>query len=318
MNRRLLHRALGWLLPWLLLAWAAYVVAGRVRQPQAVLHMWRPWGEIGALAAALTAIMLTGGIDLSVGAIVALASVVFGTAWQSLGWPPAVAGLAAVATGMLAGAANAALVVWGISPLVATLVTMAVYGGLALSISGGERVAGLPAEFNAWGQGNLLGLPTQLWFFLIVWLAAYLAVHHSRAGRYWYAIGDNRRAARFAAVPVRRAEAALYLASGLVAGLVAVLHAAQSGAVVPAAGQGFELQAIACVVIGGTRVSGGAGGLGRTLLGVAVMSLLDIALQFSRWTGTAHSRMLAVGLLLVGVAIWNERLARAREERSAA
>ena len=116
--------------------------------------------------------------------------------------------------------------------------------------------------------------------FLFVWLAAWIVVHHTRYGRYLYAIGENRLAAQFAAVPVRKVEWTLYAASGLVAAIVALVYAAHGGAVVPNAATGIELQTVACVVVGGTRVTGGAGGLRRTLLGVAIMSLLDIGLQF--------------------------------------
>jgi ribose/xylose/arabinose/galactoside ABC-type transport system permease subunit len=152
---------------------------------------------------------------------------------------------------------------------------------------------------------------------------AYIVVHHTRFGRYLYAIGENRLAAEFAAVPLRKVEWSLYAASGTIAGLVALVYTARGGAAVPGAGAGIELQTIACVVVGGTRVTGGFGGLGRTLLGVAIMSLLDIGLQFvSRkiylpwsdvpWQLNANARLILVGMLVIGVAIWNERSASAR------
>ncbi len=265
----------------------------------------------------MTAIILTGGIDLSVGATMALASVAFGLAWQH-GWPLELACAAALATGLVAGTANAALVTMGVAPLVATLATMAFYSGLAMALSKGQRIAGLPESFTALGQDSLAGMPTQLWLFAAALAAAWLVVHHTRFGRYLFAIGENRVAARFAAVPIGRVEWALYTASGLMAALVALVYCARGGAAVPTAASGIELQTIACVVVGGTRVTGGAGGLGRTLLGVAVMSLLDIGLQFvSRklyvpwsdvpWQLNANSRLVIVGILVIAVAIWNER-----------
>jgi ribose/xylose/arabinose/galactoside ABC-type transport system permease subunit len=200
---------------------------------------------------------------------------------------------------------------------------MALYAGAALALSGGTRVAGLPEGFCEIGQGSTMGLPNQFWLLATIWCAAVVLVHHTRFGRYLYPIGENRLAARFAAVPVRQLEWCLYAASGLVAGLVAVVYTARGGAAVPNAGAGIELQTIACVVVGGTRVTGGSGGLGRTLLGLAIMSLLDIGLQFvshrirlpwsdAPWQLSANARLILIGSLVIGVAIWNERLSSRR------
>jgi rhamnose transport system permease protein len=316
------RRAIPYLLPWALLIAAVVLVGSQSARPAAVLDMWRSWGEIGALAAVMTAIVLTGGIDLSVGSIIALCSVSLGQLWQH-GCPLPWAAALTLAVGFAAGAINGALVIVGIAPLVATLATMAFYAGLAMAVSRGQRLAGLPESFTTWGQGSWLGAPNQLFLFLGVWFVAWVVVHHTRFGRYLYAIGENRLAAEFAAVPVRQVEWTLYAASGTVAALVALVYTARGGAVVPNAGAGIELQTIACVVLGGTRVTGGLGGLGRTLLGVAIMSLLDIGLQFvSRkiyvpwsdvpWQFSANARLLLVGMLVIGVAIWNERAASSR------
>jgi rhamnose transport system permease protein len=312
-----LRRALPYLLPWALLAIAMTVVASEVNRPAAVLDMWRPWGEVGTLATVMTAIILTGGIDLSVGSIIALASVSFGLLWQR-GWPLELAAAATLGVGFAAGAINATLVTFGIAPLVVTLATMALFAGLAMALSQGQRVAGLPESFTTLGQDSWLGVPNQLALFLAAWFVAWLVVHHMRFGRYLFAIGENRLAAEFAAVPIRKVQWMLYAASGTMAALVALVYPARGGAAVPGAGTGIELQTIACVVVGGTRVTGGSGGLGRTLLGVAIMSLLDIGLQFvSRkvyvpwsdvpWQLGANARLLLVGSLVIGLAIWNER-----------
>jgi ribose/xylose/arabinose/galactoside ABC-type transport system permease subunit len=278
----------------------------------------------------MTAIILTGGIDLSVGSIVALASVVLGLCWQS-GWGVPWAAAAAILVGFAAGAGNGTLVALGVAPLVATLATMAFYAGLAMALAEGERVVGFPESFTSLGQGSWLGVPNQLALLLLVWLVALVVVHHTPAGRYLYALGDNPRVARFAAVPVNRVQWLLYAASGTVAAVVAIVYTARGGAVVPTAGAGIELSTIACVVVGGTRVTGAVGGMGRTLLGVAVLSLLDIGLQFVSgefflpwsnrpWQFSADHRLLLVGTLVIGVAIWNERTGApaARETASTA
>lgn len=306
-------------LPAVLLAVAAALVVSQTTRPWAVLDMWRPWGEVGALAVVMTAIILTGGIDLSVGSIIALAGVVLGVVWQAWGSMP-IALAVALGAGTVAGAVNGALVVLGIAPLVATLATMAFYAGLAMAIAQGQRVAGLPAGFAAIGQASWLVVPNQLALFALVWICGWMVVHHTRFGRYLFAMGENPLAAQFAAVPVRAVQWWLYTINGATAAVVAIVYCARSGAVVPNAGAGIELQVIACVVLGGTRVTGGLGGLGRTLLGVAILSLLDIGLQFISgevrvpwtdlaWQFSANARLLLVGLLVIVVAVWNERAA---------
>lgn len=317
MNASITRRLLTYLLPSVLLVGSVTLVAAQVSRPAAVLDMWRPWGEIGVLATVMTAIILTGGIDLSVGSIIALASVTLGLGWQA-GWPLPMAAAAATFTGFLAGAVNGTLVTLGIAPLVATLATMAFYAGLAMAMSQGERIAGLPDALTALGQGSWLGVPNQFALLLIAWLVVLVVVHHTRFGRYLYAIGENPLAAEFAAVPVRAVQWSLYAANGTVAALVAIVYAARDGAIVPTAGAGIELQTIACVVLGGTRITGGQGGVGRTLLGLAILSLLDIGLQFVYgtiyvpwsdvpWRFGADDRLPLIGALVIGVAIWNER-----------
>ncbi|MGD9647617.1 MAG: ABC transporter permease [Pirellulales bacterium] len=307
------------LAPWLILLLALALLWAEGVKPRAVMRFWPAWAETGTLAVALTAIMLTGGIDLSVGSIMALAGMALGLLWRDAHWPIAVAALAAVLIGGAAGAINGALVVLGLPSLVVTLATMAFYAGLALAISGGQRISGLPPQFCDLGRERLAGLPTQVWLMVAAVVVGWIMVHHTRFGRYLYAIGDNRTAATFAAVPVRRLEWSLYVASGLVAGVVAVFYTARTGAAIPTAGQGRELEAITCVVLGGTLVTGGFGGIGRTALGIVVLAHLEIALQFvdslqitlpgsdAPWQLTGHARLIILGVLLIAVAVWNQR-----------
>jgi ribose/xylose/arabinose/galactoside ABC-type transport system permease subunit len=267
----------------------------------------------------MTAIVLTGGIDLSVGSIVALVGVVLGLLWHEAHWPVAAACLVGLAAGLLAGALNGTLVRLGIAPLVVTLATMAGYAGLAMAISGGKRVSGFPPSLTSLGQGAVGGVPVQLCLLVAVWVLACVVVHFTRFGRYLYAIGDNRTAAALAGVPVGQVEWWLYTLNGLLAGLVGLLYTARSGASVPNAGAGLELQVIACVVLGGTRVTGGAGGPGRTLLGLAILCNLDIGLRLVRrlslpipgthltWELSANGRLIVIGLLLIAMAALNER-----------
>jgi rhamnose transport system permease protein len=257
--------------------------------------------------------------------MIALSGVVLGLTWSRLGVPIVLACALAVLTGVLAGAINGVLVALGITPLVATLATMAFYSGLALALAGGGRITGFPEGFTRLGQGSLWGLPYQLWLLLGVALAWSLLLHMSRFGRSLYAIGDNRTAAEFAALPVRRREWQLYALNGLLAGVVALSYTARGAAAVPNAGAGLELPVIAGVVLGGTRVTGGAGGIGRTLLGVAILANLEIGLRLlgnitvdlpgigSALVLNANGRLVVIGILLVAVAVLNERLAGPRQ-----
>jgi ribose transport system permease protein len=158
-------------------------------------------------------------------------------------------------------------------------------------------------------MANILGIPSQFWLGGLVFLGMLLLVHHTRFGRWCFAIGDNRTASRFAAVPVNKVDRVLYTISGLVAASVAVLGTMRHDVAIPDAHIGTELQVIACVVVGGTLITGGRGSVLRSLLGLAVISHLDVGLQFlsSRlsWL-TAESRLIVIGVLLIVVAVWNQ------------
>ena len=298
-------------LPWLLLIVACTMVFTQVKRPALLLSVLVPWAEVGVLAIAMTAIILTGGIDLSVGSTVALCGVVVGVLWQDCGVSIELAAMCGVTVGIAAGAFNGLLVIAGLPPLVTTLATMAFFRGLAMKISGAERVTGCPPSVTDWRL--VAGQPIQFWLLIAVAAIGVVVVHNTTFGRRCYAIGENRLAARYAAIPVKRTDCLLYTASGLAAGLVAVTNAARHNVAVPDAAQGIELQAIACVVVGGTLITGGHGGVHRTLLGLAVISLLDTGLQFLSTRVsflTAESRLIVVGVLLISVTVWNERVRR--------
>ena len=296
------------LLPWCLLALALLLVFSQVRRPALLVEVWVPWIEVGTLAFVMTAIILTGGIDLSVGSMVALTGMVQAVLWQDWGWSIEAAAGGALLTGAMAGGFNGLLVVAGLSPLVATLATMALYRGLAITVAGGDRIAGFPQAFL--DMGRFLGVPSQFWLAGLVFLGMFLLVHHTRFGRWCFAMGDNRPAARFAAVPVNKVDGVLYTINGLVAASVAVLGTMRHDVSIPDAHIGTELQVIACVVVGGTLITGGRGSVPRSFLGLAVISHLDVGLQFlsSRlsWL-TAESRLIVIGILLILVAVWNQR-----------
>ena len=298
----------GRFLPWLLLAISVALVASQVQRPRMLLSVWVPWADVGCMALAMTPIVLIGGIDLSIGSIVALCGILLGTMLETYGWTPGAAVTMTIVAGAGAGSINGLLVTLGVSPLVTTLATMAFFRGLAMAISSAESITGvLETMLDASAVG---GIPVQYFLLIFAFLTIGFVVHFTTFGRWIFAIGDNRLASRFAAVPDRRVDFLLYANCGVMAALVAILNAMRHNVAMPDGHLGMELQAIACIVVGGTLITGGHGSVPRTLLGLAVVSNLDVALSLlsSRIQQiTSESRMIVIGVLLIAVAIWSER-----------
>jgi ribose/xylose/arabinose/galactoside ABC-type transport system permease subunit len=314
---------LAWIVPLVLLGLSVGLVLSQLKRPTAIFGLWGQWAEIAIVALGMTAVILSGGVDLSVGSIVPLASVVLGLLWRDAHAPLLLACIGAVAVGVVAGALNGGLVVAGIPPLVATLGTTTLYAGIAMTLVQGNRIA-MPPAFTEWGNSSWLGLPVQVYGLLAAAAPVWLFVHGSRWGRCLFAIGDNRRAATMAALPVAAVEWSLYALVGLLAGLSAVFYTARGGAS-PDPIPEWTLDAISCVILGGTRVTGGRGGVGRTLLGAAILAHLQIGLRLASsrdlywpwsdqpWRLTADARLIVVGFAVIVVAAWNERVAARRE-----
>jgi rhamnose transport system substrate-binding protein len=240
--------------------------------------------ELGLLAVALTPILITGGIDLSVGAVMGLAAVCFGAAWRDWQWSiPAAAGVA-LAVGALGGGLNAVLISrLRLPALIVTLGTFSLFRGIAEGITeAAVNYSGFPPAFLALGQGYLGGvIPAQLPIFLAVLAAYFVLLHRSVIGRALYAIGFSAGGARFAGIPVENRIGLVYLLSGIVSSVAAVIYVAHLGQARSDAGNGYELDAITAVVLGGTSVFGGRGTLGGTVLGLAVLSVLKNGLQLA-------------------------------------
>jgi len=244
----------------------------------------RASGEIALLALAQTAVILTGGIDLSMGSLLGLSAVVMGAAWHDLGLPMAVAVLVAPAVGMAGGALNAVLVSrLGLPPLIVTLGTYSLFRGIAEGMTAGVRnYTGFPQAFLFLGQGHLPGgVPVQLPLVLLAALSFWLLVHRTPIGRGLRAIGFSPEGARYAGIPVARRLAAAYVLSGLAAGVAATVYAARLGQAKADAGTGFELLAITAVVLGGTSIFGGRGSIHGTLLGLLALALLHNGLRLA-------------------------------------
>ena len=246
-----------------------------------VANIVRQSVEIGLLALVMTPVILTGGIDLSVGSLMGLCAVSFGMLWQDAGLSPWVAAVGAVAVGAIGGGLNATLITrLGLPPLIVTLGTFSLFRGLAEAFTGGTKAyTNLPENFLALGNGFLLGVPVQAWVFAAVAVGIGFLVHYTTFGRSVRAIGFSPEGARFAGIPVQGRIATAYTMAGAVAGLAAVIFVSRVTEARANAGVGYELAAITAVVLGGTSIFGGVGSVYGTLLGVAAVAILTNGLS---------------------------------------
>jgi rhamnose transport system permease protein len=243
----------------------------------------RASAETGLLALALTPIILTGGIDLSVGSLLALCAVVFGMTWADAGWPIPLAAGAAIAAGLAGGALNALLVArLQVPPLIVTLGTFSLFRGIAEGATAGVRnYSNFPDAFLFLGQGAVGFIPSQFVILLAAAVAIWLLVHRMTVGRTLSAIGFSIDGARHAGLPVARRLSLVYVLSGFAAAVAALLYVARLGQAKADAGTGFELTAITAVVLGGTSIFGGRGSVRGTLLGLATLAVLQNGLRLS-------------------------------------
>jgi rhamnose transport system substrate-binding protein/rhamnose transport system permease protein len=240
--------------------------------------------ELGLLAIALTPVIVSGGIDLSVGSMMGLAAVLFGAAYHDWGLPLAGAALVALGAGGVGGALNAILIAhFNIPPLIVTLGTFSLFRGVAEGLTrGAVNYTDFPPRLLALGQGYLGGVvPTQLFVFIPILAIYAVLLHRSVVGRAWYVIGFGAPGARYAGLPVERRIGALYVLSGLVSAVAAIIYVAHLGQAKSDAGSGYELDAITAVVLGGTSVFGGRGTLWGTVLGLAALSVLRNGLHLA-------------------------------------
>jgi ribose transport system permease protein len=274
----------------------------------------------GILACGLTLVIISGGIDLAVGSLLALVAVCSAKMAIHWGWPGWLVVPASLAVGTLAGGlAGVVAARLRVQPFIATLAMMVLARGLAKYLSGGMKVSTavqgadgayhsvpVPALFRGIDTrilGDNLSVVTLI--FLVCVGAAWLALARHRWGRYLYAIGGNEEAARLSGVPVVLAKTCAYAASGLFAAVAGVCQAAQEQQGDPEAGSGYELIGIAMVVIGGTSLMGGRGGMGLTLLGVLTIGYLDKILSIN--AVPEAGRLMLTGLIIVAAVLTQRR-----------
>lgn len=280
--------------------------------PDNLIEVVRQSAEIGLIALAMTLVIITAGIDLSVGSIVGLSVITMGMLWEDARLPLSLAIPVTLMVGALLGGFNGALITAvGIPPLIVTLATMAGFRGAALGMSQARSIRNFPEGFLWLGQGYVVGIPVQVWILAVSAILFHLALTRTAWGRLVFSIGANEAAARLSGVPVNRVKMQVYMLSGFMSALAAVIYSAHVSVAKPDAGLGFELTAITAVVLGGTAVSGGEGGVLGTLIALLMVGFLRSGLTLARVPSEAQDMMVGLLLILV-VAIdrWSRRAGR--------
>lgn len=307
LNSPLLHEAILLALLILLLLLASYLDPAFI-SPSTQLELSTHAFELAVLALPMTFIIISGGIDLSIGAAMALSAVVLGLLFES-GAPMWLAALAALVTGSTAGLINGIFVSFiRVHPLIVTLATMAAFRGLAEGITLGRPISGFPDSFTQLGDGTVLGLPIPILILTAVSLAATLIRARTVPGFWPYPIGDNERAARYAAIPVDRVKLLLYTAAGSAAALAGIIYAARRNTAKADIGTGIELEVITAVLLGGTSIFGGRGTILGTLLGIVFIHEIH---EFVSWHWQHDELILiVVGTILIGSVLLNNLASR--------
>lgn len=277
-----------------------------------LLTMTRLGAVLALVSMGQSLVILAGGagIDLSVGGMLSLAGVIFGLLVVQAGVPMPVAIVLCVLAGAALGAVNGVTVAWlGVPPLIGTLGSGWAYAALALVITQGVPVSGFPDAFRFLGEGSVLGIPAQVAFVVVpAFVILYLVTTRTVFGRWIYLVGVNDRAARFAGVPTVRVRFILYMLSGLLCGLAAVVMSSWLMAARPDVGAGMDMQSITVAVLGGIDIFGGVGSLIGTLLAVLIVTMLASGLQLANINTIWQLAIL--GLILLAAVALNQVLAR--------
>lgn len=276
----------------------------------------RQTAVITIIAMGMTVVMVSGGIDLSVGSVLALSGVV-GAFVMVSGAPIFVGVAASIATGAVCGLLNGtAVAMLRIPPFIVTLGAMGIYRGIALLVTDGKAVVGVPSGFGRLAEGNLFGVvPVPLLIVLLVALATHFLLVNTQPGRYCYAIGSNIEAARYSGIRVSRYQVLFYALLGVLAGLAGSIESARLVTGQPTAGEGYELRVIAAVVIGGGSLAGGQGTVIGTIIGALIMGVLANGANLLGISSFAQQ--VVIGTVIVLAVTFDEFQRRRIEARSA-
>ncbi|QCJ00375.1 ABC transporter permease [Agrobacterium larrymoorei] len=245
-----------------------------------IMNVLRQVSVVGILAVGMTFVILTGGIDLSVGAVMALVGTLSAGLMVNYGVPASLSLVIGLFIGLGIGLLNGILVAWGKMPaIIVTLATMGMARGLGLIYSGGYPVSGIPSWISWFGVGRVGVVPVPVIIMVVIYGIAWVLLQRTAFGRHVYALGGNETAARLSGVKTRRVKLAVYGISGLTAAFAAVILTGRLMSGQPNAGVGFELDAIAAVVLGGTAIAGGRGLILGTLIGAILLGILNNGLN---------------------------------------
>ena len=243
-----------------------------------IINVLRQVSINGILAVGMTFVILTGGIDLSVGSVVAVTSVIAGNLLEKGFSLPLTLG-ASIGAALLFGVFSGVLIAYaGLPPFIATLAAQTIGRGFALVYSDGRPYMIAHEAYKAIGKGNWIGIPVPIWIMSVVIIIASIVLRYTTFGRHVYAFGGNRNASKLSGLNIRRTEMATYIISSFCAALAGTILSARISSGQPTAGQGYELDAIAAVAIGGTSMSGGIGHLSGTILGFIIIGVLSNSL----------------------------------------
>ncbi len=263
---------------------------------------------IAVIAIGMTMVIITGGIDLSVGSLIAFSAVISTLVMKWLGGLDASGG--AVLAGFLVGIAACGLVGAGtgaliarfqLAPFIVTLGVMLIASGLAFKATGGFSIYQVPKGLTWLGQGRTLGLPNTVIVLAILYAAAHVFMAHTRLGRYIYAVGGNVEAARLSGVPVGWVTAFVYVVSGIMAGIGGCIQASQVNTGAPNMGETYELTVIAAVVVGGTSLSGGSGRIFGTLIGAFIIAVIQNGMN--QLNIDEYTQKVVLGAVIIGAVL---------------
>lgn len=261
------------------------------------------------LAFGVTFVIITGGIDLSLGSIVAVTGIVAASLAHPDTNPVIVPILVGLFSGLLIGAFNGFVITQSkIAPFIVTLGTMTIGRGLALILSKGRPISNLSDSFNFIGGGNVLGIPFPIIILIVAFSICYILLKKTILGRYIYAVGGNEQAAKASGINVNQIKLAVYLICGLLSGLAGILLTSRITTGQPNAGVGFELDAIAAAIIGGTSTSGGTGTMTGTLVGALLIGVINNGLDLLNVT--SYYQQVVMGVIIIGAVVldsWNQK-----------
>ena len=275
-----------------------------------ILNILRQTAMLGVVTVGMTFVILTAGIDLSVGMTLSLYSVVAAMLYANgAGYPLPAVILATLVLGAAIGAFNAGIIIWrGVAPFVVTLAMMAIASGAALTVSGGKPIGGIDGTYAWLGAGSIGPVPVPVIIMLSAFLLGGFILRYTPYGRQVYAIGGNEEAARLSGIPVNRVKLVTYMISNVSAALGGIIFSARVTVGDPWAGRGLELDAIASVVLGGTSLFGGVGSLWGTLLGALIISMINNLLNLLNVS--PYTQGIAKGfIILFAVALYKKRTA---------